>query len=181
MSACNGRLFIPSRIAGVLWLESYCGKPCGESGLCATCQFSNLLGTIDDDVPSWVNMWGGQKSNNIVLSVWDRGIVEYASAQAKEKNTGVSLKTCNNIRIDMAPKRKVGTGVPLLPKHAITIRSNVYPVNIHYIEEASEPREISDIIYKKVKKVVVNSMVCYKDGDVHYACGPNGEINGVVT
>jgi hypothetical protein len=184
---CNGRLFIPSRV-GNLWLEGYCGGTLVPGGtLCESCRFSNLLGTVDTDVPSWVNMWGNKLINvSDQVSEWDMGIIKYASEKARAKSkAGVitsGFKMPADISAEMPPKRKAAVRkLPLQAEDATIIKSNSATIPVHYIEKNETPRQISEIIYKKVSKVMIGSILCYKDGDVHYECGPSGEIKGIIS
>jgi hypothetical protein len=186
ITQCNGRLFIPSRV-GNLWLEGYCGRPTVPGGtLCDCCRFANLLGTVDTDVPSWINMWGNKLINmSDQLSEWDMGIIKYASEKARSKSkAGVistSFKMPADISAEMPPKRKADPRrLPISKEDATIIKSSSATIPVHYIEKNETPRQISEIVYKKVSKVMVGSILCYKDGDTHYECGPEGEIKGII-
>jgi hypothetical protein len=69
--------------------------------------------------------------------------------------------------------------LPLDNASSDILKSDLSVVLIHSIEKQLEPVNVSEIVYKKVKKIIVNNTVCYEDHEGKiFECGKLGDIKG---
>jgi hypothetical protein len=90
-------------------------------------------------------------------------------------------------RVEMPGKKKViakKKPIPLEFETATIIKSHATCIGVHYVESDLDVVEVAEVIYKKVKKEVVDlngsDVICYNDQGIYYSCGPNGEIKGII-
>jgi hypothetical protein len=180
---CQARTFLPSYIAGGVWLEGCCGRKIDvpNSNKCALCNWSNLLGVVTENIPEWVNMWS-EKSKRITLSGLEYDIAKAAHERAARGDVGTcikGLKSNSGIIAEMPGARKpVQRILPLDNASSDMLKSQLTSILVHSMEKEVEPLHVSEVIYKKVKKVIVNNEVCYDDNGKIYQCGKLGDIKG---
>lgn len=183
--SCQARTFIPSYIAGGVWLEGCCGRKIDipNSTKCALCNWSNLLGSVIEDIPDWINMWS-EKSKRINLSGLEYDIAKSAHERAVRGDVGTCIKgfKSNSTLITEMPgtaRKQPQRILPLDNASSDMLKSDLSVVLIHSMEKELEPINVSEIIYKKVNKVIVNNLVCYEDSEgKKYECGKLGDIKG---
>jgi hypothetical protein len=180
---CQGRVILPSQVGAGIWLEGVCGKPITvpTNDRCQRCAFSGLLGLVTEVMPGWTRIYGSTSVKEGELSEWDMGIAKLAHDRAVSGLVSdTSFKTPSMSNVDMGAKKKPVKVLPLKDNNADLVKSNIVAFTAHFIESSMEKKEVSEVIYKKVQKVAVGNIVCYKDGDILYECGPTGEIKGVI-
>ncbi len=216
-----------------IWLEARCNRDAmTDKRVCDVCQFSNLMGTVDEEIPQWLNMWGSGAISGVEITEANKKIIMTSSAIAHmfpdkigyneklvEENAAEKRKVIIKRRSAVAapaaftefpqpfpysfeecfknpqqciakepmsdkkrggpPKKKP---IPLEPEAAIVMKSHAACITVHYVESHMEPIEVAEVIYKRVKKELVDidgkDILCYNDNGVYYECGPNGEIKG---
>jgi hypothetical protein len=234
---CTGRKFIPNPLQGI-WLEGRCSRDAlPEKRVCDICEFSGLLGVIDDDVPDWLHMWGnklitekGISEANIKIILTSSNIAHMfadgighhnapvksvkidkqcnikktqdflikseklddaldSSCFKKFQDTFTIIENIQKIPVKMQSMRKSKIIAKKKPitfefETAAVIKSHAACIGIHYVESDMDALEVSEIIYKPVKKEVINyngtDLICYNDQGTYYECGPNGEIKGLI-
>ena len=103
---------------------------------------------------------------------------QFAEMSGKKKEPVIPSTTITEKTRVIAKKKPI----PLEFETATIIKSHAACIGIHYIESDMDTIEVTEIIYKKVKKEVVDlnglEVICYNDRGAYYECGPNGEIKG---
>lgn len=252
---CTGRQFMPNSLQGI-WLEARCSRDAlPEKRVCEVCEFSALLGVIDEDVPDWVHMWGNKGVSDVGITDANMKIILTSSNIAHMFTDGIGLQNApvESVRMrevkrrvvikrkkdlasindfkdaiissielgaqvppfegggfksgqetltrvqqvtEMPGKKKESTAtektkavakkkpIPLEFETATVLKSHASCIGIHYVEDSMDTIEVAEVIYKRVKKEVVDfngsDMICYNDNGTYYQCGTNGEIKGII-
>ncbi len=102
---------------------------------------------------------------------------QFAEMPGKKKEAATTVVEKPRVVVKKKP-------IPIEFETATVIKSHAACIGIHYIELDIDTVEVIDVIYKSVKKEVVNvngiDIICYNDHGTYYECGSNGEIKGVI-
>jgi hypothetical protein len=201
---------MPNPLQGV-WLEARCNRDAmPEDRVCDVCKFSNLMGVVDNEIPPWLNMWGNKHINEAIITDANKKIILTSHSIAHMFPDKIGLKKNKSMSINCEPfpysfnecfknvqetivkrempdKKKCSIKkkpIPLEFEAATIIKSQAACINVHYVESDMDVLEVSEVIYKRVKKEVIQvdkkEILCYNNDGVYYECGLNGEIKGII-
>lgn len=79
-----------------IWLEARCNRDAmPEKRVCDVCEFSNLLGVIDGDVPEWANMWGAKNVSSNGITDANMKVILTSTAIAHMFPDKIGAKECD--------------------------------------------------------------------------------------
>lgn len=147
----------------------------------------NKINTIDEfknEIIVSINETGGFRGRGTLFQPSSPCFKEvqetFTRAQPQiEEMSGKKKQTTEKPKV-IAKKKPI----PLEFETATVMKSHATCVGIYYYEPDMETVDVAEVIYKRVKKEVVDlngsDIICYNDHGIYYECGPNGEIKGII-
>ncbi len=136
---------MPNPLQGV-WLEARCNREAmPDRRVCDICLFSNLMGTVDEEIPQWLNMWGSKNINESVLTEDNMKVIRTSAAIAHMHGDKIGYNE-KLVEENAAEKRKV-----------VIRRKPVEPVMVPFIPQPL-PYSFDECLKNPPEYVVRESM-----------------------